>query len=95
MACILLWSSFVRAHESQAYRKMDVTGEYMSPTFELREIFLSLQTVSTLPVFTAMHCVLPGLVSGLITIQTSVFSNCTKVVHCVLFECSTLFSKKQ
>ena len=67
----------MRAHESQTYRKMDVTREYISPVLELREILLSLQTVSTLPVFTAMHCVIPGLVSVLITIQTSVFSNCT------------------
>ena len=27
MACILLWSSAVRVHDSQAYRKMDVTRE--------------------------------------------------------------------
>ena len=25
MACILLWSSAVRVHDSQAYRQMDVT----------------------------------------------------------------------
>ena len=30
MACILLWSSDVRVHESQAYRKMDVTRERIS-----------------------------------------------------------------
>ena len=27
MACILLWSSAVRVHDSQAYRKTDVTRE--------------------------------------------------------------------
>ena len=27
MACILLWSSAVRVHDSQAYRKMDVTRD--------------------------------------------------------------------
>ena len=30
MACILLWSSGVRVHDSQAYRKMNVTRERIS-----------------------------------------------------------------
>ena len=44
MACILLWSSAVRVHDSQAYRKMDVTRERISRVLELREILLSIQT---------------------------------------------------
>ena len=36
MACILLWSSAVRVHDSQAYRKMDVTRERISRVLELR-----------------------------------------------------------
>ena len=44
MACILLWSSAVRVHDSQAYRKMDVTRERISRFLELREILLSFQT---------------------------------------------------
>ena len=44
MACILLWSSAVRVHDSQAYRKMDVRRERISRIFELREILLSFQT---------------------------------------------------
>ena len=44
MACILLWSSAVRIHDSQAYRKMDVTGERISGILELGEILLSVQT---------------------------------------------------
>ena len=44
MACILLWSSAVRVHDSQAYRKMDVTRERISRILELREILLSIQT---------------------------------------------------
>ena len=44
MACILLWSSAVRVHDSQAYRKMDVTRECISCILELREILLSFQT---------------------------------------------------
>ena len=44
LACILLWSSAVRVHDSQAYRKMDVTRERISRILELREILLSFQT---------------------------------------------------
>ena len=44
MACILLWSSAVRVHDSQAYRKMDVTRECISCILELTEILLSFQT---------------------------------------------------
>ena len=34
----------MRVHDSQAYRKMDVTRESISRIFELREILLSFQT---------------------------------------------------
>ena len=44
MACVLLWDSAVRVHDSQAYRKMDVTRERTSRILELREILLSIQT---------------------------------------------------
>ena len=44
MACILLWSSAVRVHDSQASRKKDVTREHISRILELREILLSFQT---------------------------------------------------
>ena len=44
LACILLWSSAVRVHDSQAYRKMDMTRERISRILELREILLSFQT---------------------------------------------------
>ena len=40
MACILLWSSALRVHDSQAYRKMDVTRERISRILELREYTL-------------------------------------------------------
>ena len=43
MACILLWSSAVRVHDSQAYRNMDVIRERISYILELREILLSFQ----------------------------------------------------
>ena len=44
MARILLCSSAVRVHDSQAYRKMDVTKERISLILELRGILLSFQT---------------------------------------------------
>ena len=47
MACILLWNSAVRVHDSQAYRKMDVTRERIRRILELREILLSIQTGHT------------------------------------------------
>ena len=43
MACILLWSSAVRVHDSQAYRKLDVTRERIRRILELKETLLSLQ----------------------------------------------------
>ena len=43
MACILLWSSAVKVHDSQAYRKMDVTRERITRILELREILLSIR----------------------------------------------------
>ena len=48
MACILLLSPAVRVHDSQAYRKMDVTTERIIRILELREILLSIQLVSAL-----------------------------------------------
>ena len=44
MACVLLWSSAVKANDIQAYRKMDVTRERISHMWELREILLQIQT---------------------------------------------------
>ena len=44
MACILFWGYAVRVHDSQAYRKMDVTRERISRISELREILLSFET---------------------------------------------------
>ena len=64
MACILLWSSTVRVHDSQAYRKMDVTRERTSRILELREILLSFQTVFNL-VHAAVVCAILESISGL------------------------------
>ena len=64
MACILLWSSAVRVHDSQAYRKMDVTRERISRILELREILLSIQTGLSL-VNAAVVCAILKSISGL------------------------------
>ena len=48
MACILLWSSAVSVHDSQAYRKMDVKRERISCILELREYSCHSKLVSTL-----------------------------------------------
>ena len=64
MACILLWSSAVRVHDSQAYRKMDVTRERISRILELREILLSFQTGFNL-VNAAVACAILESISGL------------------------------
>ena len=44
MAYILLWNSAVRVHDSQAYRKMDVTRKHISRILELRELPLLFQS---------------------------------------------------
>ena len=63
MACILLWSSAVRVHDSQAYRKRNVTREHISRTFELREILLLFQTGFSL-VSTAVVCAILESISS-------------------------------
>ena len=64
MACILLWSCAVKVHDSQAYRKMDVTRECISRILELREILLSIQTGFSL-VNAAVVCAILASITGL------------------------------
>ena len=64
MACILLWSSAVRVHDSQAYRKMYVTRERISLLLELREILLSIQIGFSI-VNAAVVCAILESISGL------------------------------
>ena len=64
MVCIFLWSSTVRVHDSQAYRKLDVTRERISRILELREILLLIQTGFTL-VNAAVVCAILESISGL------------------------------
>ena len=54
----------MRVHDSQAYRKMDVTKEHISCILELREILLSFQTGLSL-VNAAVVCVILESISGL------------------------------
>ena len=51
-------------HDSQAYRKMHVTREYISRILELREILLSIQTGFSL-VNAAVVCAILESISGL------------------------------
>ena len=54
----------MRVHDSQAYRKMDVTRERISRSLALREILLSIQTGFSL-VNAAVVCVILESISGL------------------------------
>ena len=54
----------MRVHDSQAYRKMDVTRERISRILELREMLLSIQTGFSL-VIAAVVCVILESISGL------------------------------
>ena len=65
MACVLFFfSSAVTVHDSQAYRKMDVTRERIRRIFELREMPLSFQTGFSLVNVTVV-CAILGSISGL------------------------------
>ena len=79
MTCILLWSSVVRVHDSQAYRKMDVTRERISRILQLKEILLSLQTGFNL-VNAAVVCAILESFSGFgpssVTTETKVLEAC-------------------
>ena len=63
----------MRVHDSQAYRKMDVTRECISQILELREILLSFQTGFSL-VNAAVVCAILESISGLE--PSSVFEAC-------------------
>ena len=54
----------MRVHDSQAYRKMDVTRERINRILELREILLSLQTGFSF-VNAAVVCAILESISGL------------------------------
>ena len=64
MPCILLWSSAVRVHDSQAYRKTDVTRERTTHILELKEMLLLFQTGFNL-VNAAVVCAILESILGL------------------------------
>ena len=87
MACILLWSSAVRVHDSQAYRKMDVTRERISRILELRERLLSIQTGFNL-VNAAVACAIMESISGLfcfVQLKNVIFNLCFDRFDCSLY----------
>ena len=61
---MILWRSAVRVHDSQAYRKMDVTGDHISRILEMREILLLFQTGFNL-VNAAVVCAILESISSL------------------------------
>ena len=54
----------MRVHDSQTYRKLDVTRERISRILELRELLLSIQAGFSL-VNAVVACVIPEGISGL------------------------------
>ena len=83
MACILLWSSAVREHDSQAYRKMDVTREHISCILELREIPLSFQTGFNL-VNAAVACAILCYPEECLRLGTLISYNSVSYTHLTL-----------
>ena len=67
----------MRVHDSQAYRKMDVTRERISRILELREILLSIQIGFSL-VNAAVACAILQNNSGLE--PSSVITDCLKLL---------------
>ena len=57
MACILLWSSAVRVHDTQAYRKMDVTRERISLGLGKLQAYPFLDVI--FPPLLCLPCLLP------------------------------------
>ena len=62
MAHVVLWSSAVRVHNSQAYRKMDVTKEHISGILEMREMLLSSQTGINLDNFAVVCAIMKSII---------------------------------
>ena len=69
----------MRVHDSQAYRKMDVTRERISRILELREILLSIQTGFSL-VNAAVVCAILESISGLEPSSVITEPRCLKLV---------------
>ena len=81
----------MRVHDSQAYRKMDVTREHISCILELREILLSIQTGFSL-VNAAVVCATLESISGLETSSVITQPRYLKLVTVSNFSPFTLIS---
>ena len=69
----------MRVHDSQAYRKMDLTKERISCILELRAILLSFQTGFNL-VHAAVVCAILESISGLEPSSVVIEPRCLKLV---------------
>ena len=69
----------MRVHDSQAYRKMDVTSKRISHILELREILLSIQTAFSLVNATVVSAILESI-SGLEPSSVITQPRCLKLV---------------
>ena len=78
MARILLCSSAVRVHDSQAYRKTDVTRERTTHILELKEMLLLFQTGFNL-VNAAVYVILESI-SGLEPLSDTTELRCLKLL---------------
>ena len=78
-------------HDSQAYRKMDVTGERISHILELREILLSFQTGFNLVNAAVAFAILESI-SGLEPVSVKTEPRCSKLVTVSSFCPFTLIS---
>ena len=93
----------MRVHDSQAYRKMDVTREHISHILELRKILLSFQTGFSLVNVCAILEITSGLESSSVITEPSYLKLVTVSSFCpdtvisvlmplVLFVISLVFS---
>ena len=71
----------MRVHDSQAYRKLDVTRERISRMLELRETLLSIQTGFSL-VSAAVVCAILERISGLKS--QMIFKNFQRCCLCII-----------
>ena len=78
----------MRVHDSQAYRKMDVTRERISRILEQKEILLSLQTSFNL-VKAAVVCAILESISGLE--PSSVITEPRYLKPCDSFKLQTIY----
>ena len=81
----------MRVHDSQAYRKMDVTREHISRILELREILLSIQTGFSL-VNAAVVCAILESISGLEPLSVIIEPSYVQLVTVASFCPFTLIS---